>query len=125
MHAVVSVTVHQDLDIATLRLLEVVLDGKRTKLISVERKAPEGLELATFDIQTNEMNESRRLGGLEDFTEGDCGQFDRPRLLSRFLPAAQGVLDAAERARLAEDHPFAALTGYDLLEHLAGAALHV
>ena len=71
MHAVVPVTVHQDLNIATLRLLEVVLDGKRTNLISVERKAPKRLELSTFDVQTDEVNESGRLGGLEDFTEGD------------------------------------------------------
>src|SRR5438046_265177 len=119
MHAVVSVTVHQDLDIATLGLLEIVLDGKRTHLISVERKAPKRLELATFDIQTNEMNESRRRGGLEDFAEGDCCQLDRPRVLSRSLPAAQGVLDAAERARLAEGHPLSALTVENLLEELA------
>src|SRR5258705_13896456 len=116
MHAPVSVTFHQDRDIAALGLLEVVLDGKRTKSISVERKATKRLELATFDVQTDEMNESRRLRGLEDFTEGDCCQLDRRLVLSRLLPESQGVLDAAQRAGLAEEHPLAALTVYRVLE---------
>src|SRR5580765_6380228 len=103
IYALVPVTLHQGFDIAALGLLEVVLDGQRTDLIPVERKATKRLELAAFDVQADEMNESRRFGGLEDFPEGDRNELNRPRFLSRLFPASKGVLDATQLARFAED----------------------
>ena len=71
-----SVALHQLKNLASLRLFEVVLDGERAELVSIERKAAERFKLSPFDVKAHEIDLVRRLRPRQDVAKGDGGELD-------------------------------------------------